>query len=71
MRVRKKNRHTGSYILKFCMFLQEECNKQRLLEAFTALTANTPLTAERIQRIRFRESFDKFIVNVRGFLFVK
>ena len=53
------------------MFLQEECNKQRLLEAFTALTANTPLTAERIQRIRFRESFDKFIVNVRGFLFVK
>jgi hypothetical protein len=46
-------------------------NRQRLLEAFTTLTANTPLTAERIHRIRFRDNFDKFIVNVRGFLFVK
>jgi len=50
---------------------QEEENKQRLLDAFTGLTQNTPLTAERIHRIRFRETFDKFIVNVRGFLFVK
>ena len=35
------------------------------------LTTNIPLSAERIHRIRFRDSFDKFIVNVRGFLFVK
>ena len=55
---------------QFFMF-QEEENKQRLLDAFTGLTQNTPLTAERIHRIRFRETFDKFIVNVRGFLFVK
>jgi len=50
---------------------QEDSNKQRLLTAFTELTVNTPLTAERIHRIRFRDTFDKFIVNVRGFLFVK
>ena len=38
---------------------------------FTSLMHNIPLGAERIHRIRFRENFDKFIVNVRGFLFVK
>jgi len=49
----------------------DETNKQRLMEAFTQLTLNIPLSAERIHRIRFRDNFDKFIVNVRGFLFVK
>jgi len=49
----------------------EPNNRQRLMEAFTALMQNIPLGAERIQRIRFRDNFDKFIVNVRGFLFVK
>ena len=46
-------------------------NKQRLTEAFTELTANLPLTADRINRIKFRDNFEKFIVNVRGFLLVK
>ena len=46
-------------------------NRQRLMEAFTALMHNIPMGAERIHRIRFRDNFDKFIVNVRGFLFVK
>ena len=46
-------------------------NKQRLTEAFTELTKGIPLTAERIHRIRFRDSFERFIVNVRGFLLVK
>lgn len=46
-------------------------NKQRLMEAFEELTRNVPLTAERVNRIRFRENFEKFIVNVRGFLLVK
>jgi len=50
---------------------EDEGNRTRLLEAFKLLTANIPLSAERIHRIRFRDSFDKFIVNVRGFLFVK
>ena len=48
-----------------------ELRKQRLMEAFTSLMHNIPLGAERIHRIRFRDNFDKFIVNVRGFLFVK
>ena len=46
-------------------------NKQRLIDAFAQLMNNIPLGAERIHRIRFRDNFDKFIVNVRGFLFVK
>merc|ERR1712013_368093 len=49
----------------------DESSRTRLTEAFTQLTANIPLSAERIHRIRFRDSFDRFIVNVRGFLFVK
>ena len=44
---------------------------QRLMEAFSQLMHNIPMGAERIHRIRFRDNFDKFIVNVRGFLFVK
>ena len=46
-------------------------NRQRLVEAFGALMNNIPLGAERIHRIRFRDNFDKFIVNVRGFMFIK
>ena len=63
----------------------DESSRTRLMEAFTQvleswfsffitvfqLTSNIPLSAERIHRIRFRDSFDRFIVNVRGFLFVK
>ena len=46
-------------------------NKQRLTDAFNELTSNLPLTADRLNRIRFRDNFEKFIVNVRGFLLVK
>ena len=46
-------------------------NKQRLTEAFTELTKNLPMTTERSNRIKFKDNFDKFIVNVRGFLLVK
>ena len=53
------------------MEVDEEGNRQRLMEAFTQLMHNIPMGAERIHRIRFRDNFDKFIVNVRGFLFVK
>merc|ERR1719204_1820633 len=48
-----------------------EANRQRLMESFSQLMHNIPMGAERIHRIRFRDNFDKFIVNVRGFLFVK
>lgn len=46
-------------------------NKQRLVEAFSQLTHELPLTGERGNRIRFRDNFDRFIVNVRGFLLIK
>ncbi|XP_012251237.1 exportin-4-like [Athalia rosae] len=44
---------------------------ERLSVAFTKLTANIELGVERTQRLRFTENFDKFIVNVQGFLMVK
>jgi hypothetical protein len=50
---------------------EDPAGRARLLEAFKQLMGSTPLTAERIHRIRFRDQFDRFIVNVRGFLFVK
>lgn len=46
-------------------------NKQRLIEAFRKLTDELPMSAERIYRIKFRENFEKFVVEVRGFLFIK
>ena len=46
-------------------------NKQRLMEAFRKLTEELPMSAERIYRIKFRENFEKFVVEVRGFLFIK
>ncbi|RXG62157.1 Exportin-4 [Armadillidium vulgare] len=44
---------------------------QRLAEAFTQLTAQVELRADRTNRFKFRDSFEKFIANVRGFLLVK
>ena len=45
---------------------------QRLAEAFTELTPpNTALKLDRPGKRRFQQCFDKFLVNVRGFLCVK
>ncbi|XP_063590971.1 exportin-4-like [Penaeus indicus] len=49
----------------------DQTTGQRLAEAFTQLTANVELSADRINRIKFRDNFEKFIANVRGFLLVK
>ena len=46
-------------------------NKRRLNEAFGDLTKDIPLTSERVNRMKFRDNFEKFAVNVRGFLLVK
>ena len=46
-------------------------NRQRLMEAFRKLTLELPMSAERLYRIRFRENFEKFVVEVRGFLLIK
>ncbi|CAL4064528.1 unnamed protein product, partial [Meganyctiphanes norvegica] len=49
----------------------DQTTGQRLAESFTGLTNNVELTADRINRIKFRDNFEKFIANVRGFLLVK
>ena len=46
-------------------------NQRRLKEAFEELTKDLPLTSDRVNRIKFRDNFEKFAVNVRGFLLVK
>jgi hypothetical protein len=43
----------------------------RLAQAFTKLTTNVILNTDRQQKARFRENFEKFIVDVHGFLLVK
>lgn len=44
---------------------------ERLATAFTELTHNIELKPERLCKLKFREKFDTFIVNVHGFLLVK
>ncbi|KAL7287451.1 hypothetical protein TKK_0018556 [Trichogramma kaykai] len=44
---------------------------QRLATAFNELTENIGLDVGRTHRLKFRDNFDKFIVNVQGFLIVK
>lgn len=44
---------------------------ERLAAAFTELTANIALNGERVTMIKFKDNFDKFIVNIQGFLIVK
>lgn len=47
---------------------------QRLANAFTALTADIDFNIDfnnRPQRLKFKDNFDKFVVNVQGFLMVK
>ncbi|KAG7189043.1 hypothetical protein KM043_008634 [Ampulex compressa] len=44
---------------------------QNLASAFKRLTNNVELDGHRIHRLKFRDNFDKFVVNVQGFLMVK
>lgn len=50
---------------------QDQLVAERLAKAFTELTSNITLNTERQNRIKFRDNFEKFIVNVHGFLLVK
>jgi len=43
----------------------------RLRNAFTLLTTNIEFTGQHLMRNRFKNNFDNFITNLRGFLFVK
>lgn len=44
---------------------------ERLANAFNDLTMGLKLNCERQSRMKFRDKFDKFIVNVHGFLLIK
>ncbi|XP_069695986.1 exportin-4-like isoform X2 [Periplaneta americana] len=50
---------------------QDQVVGERLAKAFTELTTNLALNTERQNRVKFRDNFEKFIVNVHGFLLVK
>ena len=49
---------------------EEEC-RNRLVGAFNNLTLGVPLNAERVGRMKFRDNFDAFIMEVRSLLVVK
>ncbi len=49
---------------------EEDC-RNRLVSAFNNLTRDVALNADRIGRLKFRDNFDAFIVEVRGLLVVK
>lgn len=44
---------------------------QRLLASFNNLSSSMTLSLDRHSRIKFREDFEKFITEVRGYLCVK
>jgi hypothetical protein len=50
---------------------QDQLVAERLAKAFTELTSNIALNTKRQNRMKFRENFEKFVVNVHGFLLVK
>lgn len=50
---------------------EEEMCRNRLVNAFNALTAEVPLNADRVGRMKFRDNFDVFIMEVRSLLVVK
>ncbi|EZA56944.1 Exportin-4 [Ooceraea biroi] len=43
----------------------------RLTDSFLLLTASVEFNAERVQRMKFKDNFDKFVTLVRGFLMIK
>lgn len=50
---------------------QDAAVGQRLAQSLETLTRAQPLTPERPNRLRFRDSFEAFVTEVRGFLCVK
>jgi hypothetical protein len=49
---------------------EDDC-RNRLVSAFNNLTRDVPLNADRIGRLKFRDNFDAFIMEVRSLLVVK
>lgn len=50
---------------------EDEACRNRLVNAFNNLTVGVPLNADRLGRIKFRDNFDAFIMEVRSLLIVK
>ncbi|KAK8756805.1 hypothetical protein V5799_000489 [Amblyomma americanum] len=50
---------------------QDATVRQRLAQSLETLTRAQPLTPERANRVRFRDAFETFVTEVRGFLCVK
>ena len=48
-----------------------DLTQQRLRAAFAQLTEGVELSAARAHKIKFRNNFEEFIAEVRGFLHVK
>lgn len=60
-----------SYVQNLIQNQTDSSNAERLATAFTELTTNIELKPERLWKLKFRDNFDKFIVNVHGFLLIK
>ena len=50
---------------------EEEACRNRLVNAFNNLTVGVPLNADRLGRMKFRDNFDAFIMEVHSLLIVK
>ena len=44
---------------------------QRLAKAFTGLTQSVDRCLDRANRLKFRDAFKEFLVEIRGFMMVK
>lgn len=60
-----------TYVQNLIQSQTDPVNAERLATAFTELTHNIELKPERLFKLKFREKFDTFIVNVHGFLLIK
>lgn len=49
----------------------DESCRNRLVNAFNSLTVGVPLNADRLGRMKFRDNFDSFLMEVRSLLIVK
>lgn len=60
-----------AYVQNLIQTQSDPAVQERLANAFTELTRDIELKPERLCKLKFREKFDNFIVNVHGFLLVK
>lgn len=59
------------YVENLIQSQSDPVTANRLATAFTELTSNIQMKPDRLSKLKFRDKFDHFIVNVQGFLLVK